>query len=537
MVLEGVVTNVAAFGAFIDIGVHQDGLVHVSAMSKTFVKDPRDVVKPGDIVKVKVLDVDIPRKRISLTLRLDDEAAPAGGGQPGRWRALVEQRGGRPPAAAAAAAVSGGGTAAGAPPPANSAMADALRRAGLLDPKNAQALTVGGELRGRFVAGRPPASYPAPQGGSSVTLPAETSKRRVTLHRVQHPAVVRDQEQRALVGAPGPTPAARWPGRSRWLVGSSRTRRLTPRPWRRASAARVRSPGERVAAGRSTWSAFRPNLASRVRTSAGSVSGTAAQNASSRRLRAVEQLAGLVDLADQRRPSRGPACPASSGTPAQEGAEQGRLARAVRAGDRDPVRPVDLQGHRPEGEAAAVAPRRRAGWRRRRPERGAAAISIRSSHSLRGSSTTSRRSIMRWVWRAFAACFSLDSLRNLRPILSLSLALRRAFLTPLSIQERCIWARPSSADLLVGVLLEVLAGVPAGDVPLLQVGLVAAAVEVDLLLGEVEFEDLGDGAGQELAVVADDDRAGAQALHEALRGVPGPSRSRSLVGSSRRKTS
>ncbi|MFG6197185.1 Tex family protein [Nonomuraea sp. JJY05] len=73
MILEGVVTNVAAFGAFVDIGVHQDGLVHVSAMSRTFVKDPRDVVKPGDIVRVKVLDVDIPRKRISLTLRLEDE--------------------------------------------------------------------------------------------------------------------------------------------------------------------------------------------------------------------------------------------------------------------------------------------------------------------------------------------------------------------------------------------------------------------------------------------------------------------------------
>ncbi|TXC94844.1 Tex family protein, partial [Streptomyces sp. ISID311] len=79
MLLEGVVTNVAAFGAFVDVGVHQDGLVHVSAMSKTFVKDPRDVVKPGDIVRVKVLDVDIPRKRISLTLRLEDE--PGKGGQ------------------------------------------------------------------------------------------------------------------------------------------------------------------------------------------------------------------------------------------------------------------------------------------------------------------------------------------------------------------------------------------------------------------------------------------------------------------------
>jgi len=78
MVLEGVVTNVAAFGAFVDIGVHQDGLVHVSALSKTFVKDPRDVVKPGDVVRVKVLEVDIRRKRIALTLRLDDSAGGRG---------------------------------------------------------------------------------------------------------------------------------------------------------------------------------------------------------------------------------------------------------------------------------------------------------------------------------------------------------------------------------------------------------------------------------------------------------------------------
>jgi uncharacterized protein len=74
MLLEGVVTNVAAFGAFVDVGVHQDGLVHISAMSRTFVRDPRDVVKSGDVVRVKVLDVDVPRKRISLTLRLDDDA-------------------------------------------------------------------------------------------------------------------------------------------------------------------------------------------------------------------------------------------------------------------------------------------------------------------------------------------------------------------------------------------------------------------------------------------------------------------------------
>ncbi|MEV4202597.1 Tex family protein [Micromonospora globbae] len=85
MVLEGVVTNVAAFGAFVDVGVHQDGLVHVSAMSRTFVKDPREVVKSGDVVKVKVLDVDVARKRISLTLRLEDEpGADADRRGPGR---------------------------------------------------------------------------------------------------------------------------------------------------------------------------------------------------------------------------------------------------------------------------------------------------------------------------------------------------------------------------------------------------------------------------------------------------------------------
>jgi uncharacterized protein len=72
MILEGVVTNVVAFGAFVDIGVHQDGLVHVSAMANRFVKDPHELVKPGQIVKVKVLDVDVKRQRISLTMRLDD---------------------------------------------------------------------------------------------------------------------------------------------------------------------------------------------------------------------------------------------------------------------------------------------------------------------------------------------------------------------------------------------------------------------------------------------------------------------------------
>ncbi|MFJ3173467.1 Tex family protein [Streptomyces roseus] len=164
MILEGVVTNVAAFGAFIDIGVHQDGLAHVSALSKTFVKDPRDVVKPGDIVRVKVLDVDIPRKRISLTLRLEDEADRTAGGAP-RQREDRQDRqerrgGGRPPQQRGAGQSGqsgqgqggqgrgqggagqrqggqrqgGGGQrqgGSGSPAPANSAMADALRRAGL----------------------------------------------------------------------------------------------------------------------------------------------------------------------------------------------------------------------------------------------------------------------------------------------------------------------------------------------------------------------------------------------------------------------
>lgn len=74
MVLEGVVTNVTNFGAFIDIGVHQDGLVHISALSNSYVKDPREVVKAGDVVKVKVMEVDVQRKRIALSMRLDDDS-------------------------------------------------------------------------------------------------------------------------------------------------------------------------------------------------------------------------------------------------------------------------------------------------------------------------------------------------------------------------------------------------------------------------------------------------------------------------------
>ncbi|SDS14884.1 uncharacterized protein SAMN04489716_0121 [Actinoplanes derwentensis] len=150
MILEGQVTNVAAFGAFVDIGVHQDGLVHVSALSDKFVQDPREVVKSGDVVKVRVLEVDEQRKRISLTMRLNDEPAKArqpredrgqgggggaqrgqgGGGQPrggqgGQRGGQGGQRGGQP---RQGGGQRGGG---GAGSIGNDAMADALRRAGL----------------------------------------------------------------------------------------------------------------------------------------------------------------------------------------------------------------------------------------------------------------------------------------------------------------------------------------------------------------------------------------------------------------------
>ncbi|WP_125609906.1 Tex family protein [Specibacter cremeus] len=141
MILEGTVSNVAAFGAFVDIGVHQDGLVHVSAMSNSFVSDPRQVVKSGQVVHVLVLEVEPDRKRISLSLRLDDEPgakngaknddgarsparrSPSGGGRPG----ADNQRG-------SGAGRSGGGRPGDdrkAPAPANTAMAEALRKAGL----------------------------------------------------------------------------------------------------------------------------------------------------------------------------------------------------------------------------------------------------------------------------------------------------------------------------------------------------------------------------------------------------------------------
>jgi uncharacterized protein len=119
MVLEGAVTNVTNFGAFVDIGVHQDGLVHISSLADKFVDDPHMVVKAGDIVKVKVLDVDLQRKRIALTMRLDE--------QPGETNARRSGGSNREQARPAAKAAKPRGRE--AQPAGNSAMMDALAAA------------------------------------------------------------------------------------------------------------------------------------------------------------------------------------------------------------------------------------------------------------------------------------------------------------------------------------------------------------------------------------------------------------------------
>jgi uncharacterized protein len=123
MVLEGTVTNVAAFGAFVDIGVHQDGLVHVSQLADRFVKDPREVVKAGDVVKVRVVEVDARRKRIGLTMRRDDGGA--GGARMGAPGGRSDDRRGPPPGGP-----KGGKPApnTGAPGALGAALLDALRK-------------------------------------------------------------------------------------------------------------------------------------------------------------------------------------------------------------------------------------------------------------------------------------------------------------------------------------------------------------------------------------------------------------------------
>ncbi|SDL73395.1 Tex family protein [Arthrobacter sp. ok362] len=143
MVLEGTVTNVAAFGAFVDVGVHQDGLVHVSALANRFVADPREVVKSGQVVRVKVLEADPERKRISLTLRLDDEPAASGGRGDGGLSASRPERPRQSASQAPSKQPSGQPApdrrtrarqpqkSTPTPSPVNTAMAEALRKAGL----------------------------------------------------------------------------------------------------------------------------------------------------------------------------------------------------------------------------------------------------------------------------------------------------------------------------------------------------------------------------------------------------------------------
>ncbi len=128
MVLEGTVSNVAAFGAFIDLGVHQDGLVHVSQLSHKFVTDAREVVKTGDIVKVQVVEVDVARKRIALTMKLG--AAPARSGGPGdnRFQAVNAQQRGRPGAGYGAGGNAGQGRGQGANTPQSTAMSSAFAK-------------------------------------------------------------------------------------------------------------------------------------------------------------------------------------------------------------------------------------------------------------------------------------------------------------------------------------------------------------------------------------------------------------------------
>jgi len=134
MLLEGVVTNVANFGAFVDIGVHQDGLVHVSALADRFVKDPREIVKPGDIVKVKVMEVDLRRKRISLTMRLHDDPAARSAERGPRGDRPMSQRErrhitGKPPVKGGGKDGGKGGGARDSAP--DNAMAAAFSRAGI----------------------------------------------------------------------------------------------------------------------------------------------------------------------------------------------------------------------------------------------------------------------------------------------------------------------------------------------------------------------------------------------------------------------
>ncbi len=249
LILEGVVTNVAAFGAFVDVGVHQDGLVHVSAMSRTFVSDPHTVVKSGDVVRVKVLAVDVPRKRISLTLRLDDNpdgtpAAPA-----------PRPAGSRPAGSRPAGSARPHVPRASAPP----AMARAAIRpapsAGSVPPAVAQvAVAQVAAVRAVTALAAAPAVPAAPARAAArvhrtrtVRAPAPTLRRAAPRTGARQPMA---ETARTLVPGlmpgPGPAAAARAPG-ARGRPGSS-DERPGGSPGRPAGSGRPGSSADRRAA-------------------------------------------------------------------------------------------------------------------------------------------------------------------------------------------------------------------------------------------------------------------------------------------------
>ena len=257
-----------------------------------------------------------------------------------------------------------------------------------------------------------------------------------------------------------------------------------------------------------------PNLASRVRTSAVGQSGTSAEKASIN-CSGPKNRPRAWSISPIRTAGPRDAVPSSSGTRPSSAASSVDLPEpfAPVIASRSPQSTCRSTGPSVNPPRRTTAPRRVATTA---PARGAAAISSRSSHSLRGSSTTSSRSIRRSVCFAFAACFSDDAavlgLDVLVAVLRLLDRVADALGHPVALH-----AGPRlEPGLGVGVLLVLLARVPAGHVPLHQVGVVAAVVHADQLLGEVELDDPGHGAGEELAVVADDDDARARPVDEPL---------------------
>ena len=263
-------------------------------------------------------------------------------------------------------------------------------------------------------------------------------------------------------------------GRSRWLVGSSRTSTLTPRACSSASAARVRSPGERVAAGRSTWSAVRPNFASRVRTSAVGQSGTSRGEGVEQLLGAEEPAARLVDLADLHRRAQGRR-PLVQRHPAEQRRQQRRLAGPVRAGDGEPVAPVDLQVDRTEREVAPAHDRAaqgghdRAGARRRGDLQPQLPLLARLLDDLQALDPPVGLLGLGALLLRGRPVVRLDVLVAVGGLLD---RVADALGHPVALHPRPRLER----GLRVGVLLVLLAGVPPGDLPLGQVGLVAAVV-------------------------------------------------------------